>query len=182
MENWEFSTLEQKADGPLVAYIPFWRYAIFGVLYAIAFCILITSFIYLCRELPPGFLHHWNQVATSAVVVLLIAVAMPFFAYQLLKGGYKKVQFDLDKCRIRYLKSGIRGGILLSDNYGSIALRDITDMELGSGLFGGGVVTVKTSSQIHSVILLLSPAKQAICYRALKEAVTNRQEDPGVSV
>jgi hypothetical protein len=179
MENLGFNTLEQKADGTLVAYLAFWRYAIFGALYAVAFGILITSFIYLCRELPPGFPQHWDQVATSAVVVLLIALAMPLFAYQLLKGGYKKVQFELDKYRVRYLKPGIRGGLLLSDNYISVSLRDITDMALGSGLFGNGVITVKTSTQTHSIILALSPAKQAICYQALKEAVTNRQENPG---
>ena len=177
----DFSTLEQKADGTLVAYIPFWRYAIFGALYGLGFCILITSFVYLCRELPPSFPQHWDKIATSAAIILLIALTMPLFAYQLLKGGYRKVQFELDKTRVRYLKAGIRGGIILSDNYQSVSLKDVTNMELGSGLFGGGVITVKTPSQTHSLILLLSPAQQAICYHALKEAVAKREKDPYIS-
>lgn len=173
--------LEQKPDGTLVAYIAFWRYLFFGLFFAAAFCICINILVQLYRELPPGFWKRWDEGGMMAII-LILAISMPLFAYSLLKGGYKKVQLEIDKHRVRYLRSAIRGGILLSDNYVYVPLEDISSMELRKGLLGGGVITVRTATQTHSMILLLSQEEQEVCYQTLREASKKRRANQSLGV
>nr|WP_157536309.1 hypothetical protein [Mucilaginibacter sp. L294] len=167
--------LERKDDGTLVAYIAFWRYLFFGVLFALAFYICMNAFVRLYQELPPGFYKSWDKPASITLFMLILAIAMLIWGYWLLKGGYKKVQFELTKYNVRYLKSGVRGGILLSDNDIFVSLRDITGVQLRQNMLGGGVITARTATQTHKMILLLSAEEQQVCYQALQEAIHNRQ-------
>lgn len=170
--------LEQKPDGTLVAYIAFWRYLFFGLFFAAAFCICINILVQLYRELPPGFWKRWDQGGMMAII-LALAISMPFFAYGLLKGGYKKVQLEIDRHRVRYLRSAIRGGILLSDNYVFVPLEEIISVELRKNFLGGGVIIARTARQTHSMIVLLSQEEQEVCQRVLKEAIWTRKADRG---
>lgn len=169
--------LERKADGTLLAYIPFWRYLFFGLLFVPAFYICIHGLVRLHQELPTGFWKHWDQSTTVVAVVLVLTIGIPVFAYWLLKDGYRKVQFELNGYSVRYLRAGVRGGILFSENYTSILLKDITKVDLRQGLLGGGVITVYTSTQTHSGSLLLSTEEQQLCLQALKEAITIHQRN-----
>jgi hypothetical protein len=163
--------LERKPDGTLLAYIAFWRYLFFGALYAVAFCMCIYGFVVLYQELPSGFYKHWNKQATITFLAPVLAIAMFVWGYSLLKGGYKKVQFELDSYQVRYLRSGTRGGTVLSENSVSVPLRDILEVELRQNPFGGGVIKARTSNETHTMILLLSTEEQQICYRELQEAI-----------
>ena len=164
--------VEQRPDGTLVAYIAFWRYLFFGLFFAWGLFICINILVRLYRELPADFWRHWDTAAAPAII-LVLAIAMPLFAYFLLKGGYKKVQLEIGKHSVRYLKGAIRGGILLSDNYVSVPLKDIINVELGRNLLGGGVINARTATQTHCMILLLSKDEQEVCYKILEEAIKN---------
>nr|WP_315423544.1 hypothetical protein [uncultured Pedobacter sp.] len=163
--------LERKPDGTLLAYIAFWRYLIFGAIFAGAFCMCIYGFVVLYQELPSGFYKHWNKQATVTFLAPVLATAMFFWGYSLLKGCYKKVQFELDNYQVRYLRSGTRGGTILSENSVSVPLKGILEVELRQNPFGGGVITARTSTEVHNIILLLSTGEQQICYRELQEAI-----------
>lgn len=165
------SNLEQKADGTLVAYIAFWRYVFFGLLFVAAFFICINALIRLYQEAPGGFWKHWDEYTTMVLIMIIIAIVMLLMAFNILKGGYKKVQFELDNRRVRFLKNGIRGGILLSDNYISVPLNEIIAAQLDNNLFGGGVIKVRTATQTHAIILLLSTEEQLTCLRALENKI-----------
>jgi hypothetical protein len=169
-----FSNLEQKADGTLIAYIGFWRYLFFGLFFAAAFYVCISIIVRLCRELPVDFWKNWDKAATAGLIILIFAICLPFFSYQLLKDGYKKIHFELTSNSVRYLKGGVRGGILLSDNYISVPLKHIVRVDLQRNLLGGGVITAVTPRQTHSVILLLSSEEQQTCLRALQERIRNQ--------
>lgn len=169
--------LERKPDGTLVAYIAFWRYLFFGVLFALAFYLCMRGFVLLYQELPSGFYKHWDKKATITFSAPVLAIAMFVWGYFILKGGYKKVQFELDKYQVRYLRSGTRGGTILSENTVSVTLRDIQEVESYRNPFGGGVITARTSNETHKIILLLSAEEQQICYKALMEAIRNRHSD-----
>lgn len=171
--------LERKPDGTLLAYIAFWRYLFFGALFAVAFYMCIYGFIILYQELPTGFYKHWDKQASVTFFAPVLAIAMFVCGYYLLKHGYKKVQFELDTYQVRYLRSGTRGGTILSENTVSVPLKDILEADLGQNLFGGGVITARTSTQTHTIILLLSTGEQQICYKALMEAVQNRHSERG---
>jgi len=169
--------LEQKPDGTLVAYIAFWRYLFFGVLFGLAFYLCMHGFVILYQELPSGFYKHWDKMATITFLAPVLAIAMFVWGYFILKGGYKKVQFELDNHQVRYLRSGIRGGTILSENTISVTLRDILEVESYRNPFGGGVITARTLNETHKIILLLSAEEQQICYNALMEAIQNRHSD-----
>ncbi|MBE5319994.1 hypothetical protein IM793_12550 [Pedobacter sp. MR2016-19] len=68
--------LERKPDGTLLAYIAFWRYLIFGAMFAGAFCMCIYGFVVLYQELPSGFYKHWNKQATVTFLAPVLATAM----------------------------------------------------------------------------------------------------------
>lgn len=169
--------LERKPDGTLVAYIAFWRYLFFGVLFALGFYLCMRGFVILYQELPAGFYKHWDKKATITFLAPVLAIAMFAWGYFILKGGYKKVQFELDNHQVRYLRSGTRGGTILSEDTVSVALRDILEVESYRNPLGGGVITARTSNETHKIILLLSAEEQQICYKALMEAIQNRHSD-----
>ena len=169
------SKLEYKADGTLVAYIPFWRYMFFGFFFAVGFVLCIIGFTRLYRELPTGFYQHWDKAANVALIVFILAMAMLLWGYWIMKGGYKKVQFELDSFHVRYLKNGIRGGILFSEQEVSVSLSDITAVELWPNALGGGEITARTATQTHSIRLILATDELQVCYRALQEAIQSRQ-------
>lgn len=171
-----FTNLERRPDGTLVAYIAFWRYIIFGLLYAAGFYISLKGFIILYQQLPPYFWKHWDKAATVTLVCLILVIAFPFMAFNLLKSGYKKIQLEINKNSVRYLKSATKGGTLLSDNYDTINFEEIISIGLRQNPFGGGILDVSTSVKKHSIMLLLSVAEQMVCYRTLEEA-TNRREN-----
>lgn len=168
--------LDRKADGTLLAYIAFWRYLFFGAIYAFAFYICMYGFVVLYQDLPSGFYKHWNKNASLTFFVLVLGAAMFIWGYSLLKSGYKKVQFELDNYNLRYLASGVRGGIILSESIVSVALSDIREVELRQNMFGGGVITARTSMQTHTIMLLLPEEELQICFTALKQAIHNRQQ------
>lgn len=165
------SNLEQKADGTLVAYIAFWRFAFFGLFFVAAFFICINALFRLYQELPSGFWKHWDENSRMVLIIIIIAVVMLVTPYSLLKSGYKKVQFELDNHRVRFLKRATRGGILLSDNYIYVPLKEIIAVQLENNLFGGGVMKARTATQSHTIILLLSTEEQLICLRALEHKI-----------
>jgi hypothetical protein len=170
------SLVEQRADGTLVAYIAFWRYVFFGLFFATGFCICIYILVRLCLELPLGFWKHWDS-ASAPAIILVLAIAMPLFAYGVLKGGYKKVQLEISKYSVRYLRGAARGGILLSDNYVSVPLKDIISVSLRGNLLGGGVIDARTPTQVHSIILLLPQQEQELCLGILNEAISKARAD-----
>jgi hypothetical protein len=161
--------LELKPDGTLIAHIAFWRYLFFALLFAAAFLICLNILVRLYQERPPDFWKRWDDVATMGVIVIL-AIAMPYIAYGLLKNGYKKVQLEINGHSVRYLRRATRGGTLLSDHYVCVPLKDI-HVELHSNPFGGGMLQARTAIQTHSMILLLSPEEQEVCLKALQEAI-----------
>jgi hypothetical protein len=163
--------VERTPDGTLLAYIAFWRYLIFGALFAPACYACIHGFVILYQDLPSGFYKHWNEDATITFFILILAVAMFLWGYFLLKSVYKKVQFKLNNHNVCYLRNGIRGGIVFSESTVSVPLRDILDVELSKNLFGGGVITARTPTQTYKIILLLSAEEQQICFQALQNAI-----------
>lgn len=177
MQDFSFlkGNLEREADGTLIAYIGFWRYLFFGVLYAVGFYFCINAFIRLYQELPPGFYKHWDKGASVTFFMLLLGIALLLWGYFLLKGGYKKIQFELTASNVRYLKSGIRGGILLSQSEEYISISSILEVQLSQNALGGGTITARTAMQTHSINLLLSAEDQQICYQALREAISKHQ-------
>jgi hypothetical protein len=167
--------LERTADGTLIAYIGFWRYSFFGAMYAVAFYVCIDAFFRLYHELPTGFYKHWDKNASITFFMLILGFAMVCWGYFMVKGGYKKVQFELTGHNVRYIKPGIRGGTMLSENEQFISLGSILDVQLRKNLLGGGVITVRTATQTHTILLLLSTEQLQVCYQALQEAIHKRQ-------
>jgi len=163
--------IEERPDGTTVVYISFWRYCIFGLLFVFAFYVLVSASFQLYKELPADYWHHWNQTATLTLCTIAAALAVPFFAYWMLKGFYKKVQLEIGRSGLRYLRGGVRGGILLSENYRSINYHDVTDMGIEQQFLVNRVIAIKAGSEIHKIVLLLSEREKMRCFEVIREAV-----------
>ena len=179
-----YDLIEKRTDGTTVVYIAFWRHLVFGILFAFGFYVLISGTVRLYQELPAEFWNRWSKEATLTLAFFCGAIAMPFFAVWFLKSGYKKIQLEIGRSRLRYLKVGIRGGILFSETYGSVKYSDITNATLKNSFIGNNIIEIQTAYNTHKVILLLPGTQQLICYQALQEAIqrdriaTNKGIDP----
>jgi hypothetical protein len=166
-----YDLIEKRPDGTTVVYISFWRYLIFGLLFVFAFYILLSATLKLYHELPSNFWNKWSKDATLTLSVFAGALATPLFAFWFLKDYYKKVQLEIGRSSLGYLKGGVRGGILLSDSYGSINYNDITSLNIKKLLIVNSVLEIQTSSVTHKVIILLSSSEQKIFLECLQEAI-----------
>ena len=166
-----YDLIEKKPDGTTVVYIAFWRYCFFGLLFAGAFYILIWTIVNLYEERPPDFWQHWSQTAKFILAASIGVLALPFFAYWMFKGLYKKVQLEINRSGLRYLRGGVRGGILFSENYGNISYTDVTDMDMEQQFMVNRVINIRTVSEIHKIVLLLSENEKMRCFEAIEGAI-----------
>lgn len=177
-----YDLIEKRPDGTTVVYIAFWRYCFLGLLFAGAFYILIWTIVNLYEERAPDFWQHWSQTAKFILGASIGALALPFFAYWMFKGLYKKVQLEINRSGLRYLRGGVRGGVLFSENYGSINYRDVTDMDFEQQFLVNRVISIRAGSETHKIVLLLSEKEKMRCFEAIQEAVAaakkHRSETP----
>ena len=166
-----YDLIEKRPDGTTVVYIAFWRYCFFGLLFAGAFYILIWTIVNLYEERPPDFWQHWSQTAKFILGASIGALVLPFFAYWMFKGLYKKVQLEINRSGLRYLRGGVRGGILFSENYGKISYSEVTDMDMEQQLLVNRVISIRTVSETHKIVLLLSEKEKMSCFEAIQLAV-----------
>jgi hypothetical protein len=166
-----YDLIEKRPDGTTVVYIAFWRYCFFGLLFAGAFYVLLWSIVNLYNERPPDFWQHWSQTAKFILGASIGALALPFFAYWMLKDLYKKVQLEINRSGLRYLRGGVRGGVLFSENYRNISYLDITNMDTEQQFFVNRVINIRTGSETHKIVLLLSENEKMRCFEAIQEAV-----------
>jgi hypothetical protein len=163
--------IEKRGDGTTVVYIAFWRYCIFMFLFAFAFYALISIIVNLYDERPADFWQHWSQTAELMLGALVGAIALPFFAYWVLKGFYKKIQLEINSSNLRYLRGGVRGGILLSDTYVSINYHDIQDIDMEQHFFANRFISIRTLSETHRIVLMLFESEKIRCFDDIKAAV-----------
>jgi|GEM_PF-4865473 len=166
-----YNLIEKRPDGKTVVYIAFWRYCFFGLLFAGAFYILIWTIVNLYEERPADFWQHWSQTAKFMLGASVGALALPFFAYWMFKGLYKKVQLEINRSGLRYLRGGVRGGVLFSENYRDISYLDITHMDTEQQFLVNRVINIRTDSETHKIVLLLSENEKMRCFEAIQEAV-----------
>ncbi|WP_457126725.1 hypothetical protein [Mucilaginibacter sp. HD30] len=140
-------------------------------MFAGAFYILLWTIVNLYDERPPDFWQHWSQTAKFILGASAGALAVPFFAYWMFKGLYKKVQLEINRSGLRYLPGGVRGGIMLSENYGNISYSDVTDMDMEQQFLVNRVISIRTGSETHKIVLLLSENEKMRCFEAIQEAV-----------
>ena len=172
-----YNNLERKPDGTLVAYISYWRYLIFGLLFVVGFWISYNGLVSFYQELPKGFWKNWDKVTTITFVLLIIVLAMPVMLFRFLKSNFKKVQLEINIDQVRYLKSAVKGGTLLSDQYQTVPYNQIVEVGFRQNPLGSGIIDLITSHQTHVVLLLLPVDQQFICYRSLQEAVKEWKEN-----
>lgn len=163
--------IENRTDGTTVVYIAFWRYCFIGLLFAGAFYVLLWTIVNLYHERPADFWQHWNQTAGLISGAFIGAIAILLFAYWMLNGFYKKVQLEIGRSSLRYLRGGVRGGVLLSDDYEHINYAAITDIKMDQQILVNGVILVQTGPKIHKIILLLTESEKLQCLAAIQAAV-----------
>lgn len=166
-----YELIEKRPDGTTVVYIAFWRYCFFGLLFAGALYVLLWSIVNLYNERPPDFWQHWSQTAKFMLGASIGALALPFFAYWMLKGLYKKVQLEINRSGLRYLRGGVRGGVLFSENYRNISYLDIINIDTEQQFLVNRVINIRTGSETHKIVLLLSENEKMRCLEAIHEAV-----------
>lgn len=166
-----YDLIEKKPDGTTVVYIAFWRYCFFLLLFAGAFYVLLWTVVKLYEERPPDFWQHWSQPAKFMAGASLGALAVPFFAYWMLKDFYKKIQLEINRSGLRYLRGGVRGGVLFSENYSNINYLAITKMDMEQQFLVNRVIRIQTGPETHKIVLLLSESEKMRCFEAIREAV-----------
>ena len=87
------------------------------------------------------------------------------------KGLYKKVQLEINRSGLRYLRGGVRGGVLFSENYRNIPYLDINNMDTEQQFLVNRVINIRTDSETHKIVLLLSENEKMRCFEAIQEAV-----------
>jgi Co/Zn/Cd efflux system component len=162
--------IEKRADGTTVVYIAFWRYCFLAAIFAGALYILVCTFLKLYYERLVNFCQHWSQTAGLMLGAAVVAIAVTIFAYWMLKGFYKKVQLEIGRSGLRYLVGGVRGGVLLSDNYDHISYPAITGIEIDQQFLVNRVIIIRTVSKTHKIVLLLSESEKMRCLDAIQEA------------
>jgi hypothetical protein len=140
-------------------------------LFAFAFYGLISIIVNLYDERQADFWQHWTHTATLMLGTTIAAIALPLFAYWVMKGFYKKIQLEINNSNLRYLRGGVRGGILLSDTYVSINYHDIQDIDMEQHFFANRFISIRTLSETHKIILILSEGDKIHCFEAIQEAV-----------
>jgi hypothetical protein len=163
--------IEKRGDGTTVVYIAFWRYCIFVFLFAFAFYALISIIVNLYDERQADFWQHWTHTATLMLGTTIVAIALPLFAYWVLKGFYKKIQLEINRSGLRYLRGGVRGGVLFSETYGNISYSDVTDIDMEQQILVNRVIRIHTGSETHKIVLLLSEKEKMRCFDAIRAAV-----------
>jgi hypothetical protein len=71
---------------------------------------------------------------------------------------------------IRMLKS-VFNGIMFSENYGSISYPDVTDMDIAQQLLVNRAINIRTGSETHNIVLLLSQNEKMNCFKAIQETL-----------
>ena len=166
-----YDLIEKRPDATTVVYIAFWRYCFFGLLFAGAFYAFIWIIVNLYNERPPDFWQHWGQTAKLILGASIGALAVPFFAYWMFKGLYKKVQLEINRSGLRYLRGGVRNGVLFSENYRNISYLDITNMDTEQQFLVNRVIIIRPGSETHKIVLLLSENEKMRCFEAIQDAV-----------
>ncbi|RYY34886.1 MAG: hypothetical protein EOP46_11925 [Sphingobacteriaceae bacterium] len=171
-----YDLIEKRPDGTTVVYIAFWRYCFFGLLFAGAFYAFIWIIVNLYNKRPPDFWQHWSQTGKLILGASIGALTVLFFAYWMFKGLYKKVQLEINRSGLRYLRGGVRGGVLFSENYRNISYLDITDMDIEQQFLVNRVISIRTGSETHKIVLMLSENEKMRCFEAIQEAIVATKE------
>ena len=166
-----YNLVEKRPDGTTVVYIAFWRYCFFGLLFAGAFYVFVWVIVNLYGERPADFWQHWTQTASLITGASLGALGTPFFAYWMAKDLYKKVQLEINRSSLRYLRGGVRGGVLFSENYRTISYHSITSIEMEQHFLANRIINIQTGEEKHRIVLLLSESEKMTCFDAIKDAV-----------
>ena len=122
-------------------------------------------------ERSPDFWQRWSQTAKLILGASIGALAVPFFAYRMFKGLCKKVQLEINRSGLRYLRGGVRGGVLFSGNYRNISYLDIINMAMEQQFLVNRVINIGTDSETHKIVLLFSENEKMRCFDAIKDAV-----------
>jgi hypothetical protein len=176
-EHAKSKLIEQKSDGVFYVYIAWWRYLVLEMAFALMLYVLITEFISIYKELPHGFLHHWNKDATIVLIGAAGIVMIAAYLIKLIRRGYKDVQMEIGKDYVRFRIPGIRGGMMLSDQYITLNYSEIQEISFRQAApLIGYVLILKTATKTHNINLILPPAEKIASYRILDQATSDWQQ------
>lgn len=169
--------IEQKSDGVFYVYIAWWRYLVLEMAFALMLYVLITEFISIYKELPRGFLHHWNKDATIVLIGATGIVMVAAYLIKLIRRGYKDVQMEIGKDYLRFRIPGPRGGMMLSDKYITLNYSEILEISFRQAApLIGYVLNLKTATKTYNINLVLPPAEKIASYRILDQATSDWQQ------
>lgn len=166
------AVMEQKK----LFYISYWRFVMLALVLTMMLYLVVSRFVNLYKDLPIDYWHNWDR---NTMLVLLISIAIlfiVFFIVRLLIKGYKAVQFEIGNDFVRFRKTGVKGGMILSDKYVTLKFTEIRQMDFRETPLIGYVLILKTGTETHHVNLLLSTSDKLACYRNLGQAYDSYME------
>ncbi len=158
----------EEINGVIVFYTSYWRYLIITSALSLMLFVLGDESWNMIHRLPLGHWRTWNNDSQLALISLFGLLFICYFLINVLRSGYKAVQFEIGVNYIKLRKPSIMGGIINPDKF--IVLK-FNEINIRTVKLLGYVIKITTKTGEFQVMLLMSANEKIIAYRALEKRI-----------